>query len=101
MNKDNLLNTPDNAVYPPVVAFYANLQSPPLGGETVKGLRTAVKGKPLIYAFKYNDSSEWGYVGSTTEPEIRFYNHLVTERDSNLHLQNAFKKYGLPLRERI
>ena len=47
----------------------------------------------LIYCIHRNDTLDL-YVGSTIEPEVRFYNHLISGRDSNKHLQRSFEKYG-------
>jgi hypothetical protein len=69
---------------------YSNLQDP----KAIEQLRSELKGKPLIYAFHLNNSTGLS-VGSPIEPEIRFYNHLLTGFDSNIHMQNAFIKYGL------
>ena len=56
-------------------------------------LRIELKDKPLIYCIHRNDTLDL-YVGSTIEPEVRFYNHLISGRDSNKHLQRSFEKYG-------
>lgn len=56
-------------------------------------LRMELKNKPLIYCIHRNDTLDL-YVGSTIEPEVRFYNHLISGRDSNKYLQRSFEKYG-------
>src|SRR5947209_5247341 len=68
-------------------AKYTNLHT----SKTVQQLRSELKG--LIYFINLNDTPE-GYVGSTVQPELRFYSHFVSGLSSNLHLQNAFNKYG-------
>lgn len=69
---------------------YINLQDP----EMLKKIRKELRGKSVVYIFHLNDSTD-SYVGQTIEPEARFFNHLYSGRDSNLHLQNSFKKHGL------
>lgn len=43
----------------------------------------------------YNKINHKIYIGSTTKPVVRFYEHLVSGDNSNLHLQNSIKKEGL------
>jgi group I intron endonuclease len=69
---------------------YTNLHDP----EVLQQIRDELRGKPVIYVFHLNNSKN-AYVGQTIQPEVRFYNHLSLGRDSNLYLQNSFKKHGL------
>ena len=72
-----------------VVFEYSNLSDP----SVVSKLRADLRGLPLIYAIHRNNTKDL-YVGSTVEPNIRFYNHLISGKDSNEFLQNAISKYG-------
>lgn len=72
------------------IQTFINLQDP----EMLQRIREELRGKSVVYVFRLNDSPD-SYVGQTIEPEARFFNHLSSGRDSNLHLQNSFKKYGL------
>lgn len=73
----------------PVVYEYSNLFDPTV----ISNLRADLRGLPLIYAIHRNDTKDL-YIGSTVEPNIRFYNHLISGKDSNKFLQNAISKYG-------
>lgn len=73
----------------PVVYEYSNLSDP----SVISKLRADLRGLPLIYAIHRNDTKDL-YIGSTVEPNIRFYNHLISGKDSNEFLQNAISKYG-------
>lgn len=53
------------------------------------------KDKGIVYVF-VNHINFKVYVGSTFEFQRRFYQHLLsTGKQSNIHLQNSFKKYGV------
>lgn len=73
----------------PVVFEYSNLSDPTI----ISNLRADLRGLPLIYAIHRNNTTDL-YIGSTVEPNIRFYNHLISGKDSNEYLQRAFSKYG-------
>ena len=73
----------------PVVYEYSNLSDP----NVISNLRADLRGLPLIYAIHRNNTTDL-YIGSTVEPNIRFYNHLISGKDSNEYLQNAISKYG-------
>jgi group I intron endonuclease len=60
---------------------------------TVELLKKDLNSLSGIYAFKYNNSSKI-YVGSSINLSIRTVEHLKN-RNSNIYLQNAFKKHGL------
>ena len=60
---------------------------------TVELLNKDLNSLSGIYAFKYNNSSKI-YVGSSINLSIRTVEHLKN-RNSNIYLQNAFKKHGL------
>lgn len=65
----------------------------PADPTVISKLRADLRGLPLIYAIHRNDTKDL-YIGSTVEPNIRFYNHLISGKDSNKFLQNAISKYG-------
>lgn len=73
----------------PVVYSYSNLADK----DIINVLRKELKGLPLVYCIHRDNTTDL-YIGSTIEPEIRFYNHLILGKDSNEYLQNAFNKYG-------
>lgn len=73
----------------PVVKQYSDLSDPAV----IARLRAELRGQPLIYAI-HRDGTTDLYIGSTVEPNIRFYNHFILGKDSNEYLQNAFVKYG-------
>lgn len=60
---------------------------------TVELLKKDLKFLSGIYAFKYNKNDKI-YVGSSINLAIRTIDHLKN-RNSNIYLQNAFKKHGL------
>lgn len=72
----------------PVVYEYSNLNK-----DVINTLRAELRGQPLIYAIHRIGTTDL-YIGSTVEPNIRFYNHFISGKDSNEYLQNAFSKYG-------
>jgi len=57
-------------------------------------MRFKYRGKGVVYAIVNNLNGKL-YVGSTSQSDIRWYNHLVSGRDSNRALRNAIKLYGL------
>lgn len=48
---------------------------------------------PLLYIFRNNVNGRL-YIGATWDPFIRWYNHIVSGKDSNIALQRALAKYG-------
>lgn len=64
--------------------------------EYIDALRFAYKGTyfGLVYGI-YNTFTHQIYVGSTQDPSTRFYSHLVSGVNSNVHLRNSIAKYGL------
>jgi hypothetical protein len=64
--------------------------------ENIDVLRYTYKGAAfgLVYGI-YNKINQKIYVGSTTDPVTRFYEHLTSGINSNTGLQRAIKKYGL------
>jgi group I intron endonuclease len=49
----------------------------------------------IVYGI-YNNITNQIYIGSSIEPSTRVYNHLISSKDSNVHLQSSIKAYGLP-----
>lgn len=64
--------------------------------ECIDTLRYTTKGLSfgLVYGI-YNQLTHQIYVGSTINPVIRFYDHLISGLNSNVYLQSAIAKYGL------
>lgn len=73
----------------PVVYSYSNLADKNI----INALRKELRNLPLVYCIHRDNTTDL-YIGSTIEPETRFYNHLILGKDSNKYLQNAFDKYG-------
>jgi hypothetical protein len=76
-------------VGPNPLRTYTNLHE----NSTVELLKKDLNSLSGIYAFKYNASRKI-YVGSSINLSIRTVEHL-NYRNSNIYLQNAFKKHGL------
>ena len=62
--------------------------------ENLKAAKIALNGLSGIYAFKCLTSGAY-YIGSAVELSNRIMDH-ITDNGSNIHLQNAIAKYGLP-----
>ena len=68
-----------------------------LNRENIDVLRYVYKGAAfgLVYGI-YNKLTHKIYIGSTTDPVVRFYEHLISGKNSNSALQSAIRKYGKP-----
>lgn len=64
--------------------------------DNIDVLRYTTKGLAfgIVYGI-YNTITHQIYVGSTINPVVRFYEHLISGINSNNYLQNAIAKYGL------
>lgn len=70
---------------------FSNLADP----STQASIRTTLKNVAGVYAFQSVSTGEIVYVGSTTNLAKRFSSH-ITGTASNINLQRAFTKYGIP-----
>lgn len=77
------------SVYPNPFKTYTNIHEK----STIELLKNDLKSLSGTYGFKYNNSTKI-YVGSSINLYIRTITH-IKNRNSNIYLQNAFKKHGL------
>ena len=72
------------------VTYYLNLDSP----RVIRELQYRFKNSVLVYGIRCNINN-MVYVGSTSDPRQRFYQHLVSGFKSNALLQADIAKYGV------
>ena len=75
---------------PNYLTYYLNLQLP----RVIRSIQYRFKDSVLVYGIRCNINN-MVYVGSTTDPRHRFYQHLVTGHLSNDLLQADISKYGI------
>ena len=54
-----------------------------------------------VYHIGISPNLDSGYIGISNNPELRFSQHQWYRKKSNLHLQNALKKYGKDVFKRV